>query len=231
MGGRIDCYIDLASLYSYLAFAYLIKNVETLESHGVQVEFHPILLGAVNAKTGNKPPWSVPAKAHYGSKFEGPRAIAHFDRPNIRPPRDIMPMAHTILPLRTLHHIKRTYPRETFHAVLEHYFRAFWTPPNLNLTQVDVLANVLGAAGTFSAGECEAILTAATTPEVKDLLTAATGEALARGAFGAPWLWATDGQGRSEPFFGSDRFNYVFRFLGLPYQDVELLPVGQSSKL
>lgn len=48
-------------------------------------------------------------------------------------------------------------------------------------------------------------MAAATTQEVKDLLTAATGEALERGAFGAPWLWVTDGEGRGEPFFGSDR--------------------------
>lgn len=58
MGGRIDCYLDLgesrshvcmcaiavtdncrtASLYSYLGFTYLIKNLEMLEAHDVQVE-------------------------------------------------------------------------------------------------------------------------------------------------------------------------------------------------
>lgn len=56
-------------------------------------------------------------------------------------------MAHTILPLRTLHYIKRTHPRETYHAVIEDYFHAFWTPPNLNLTKVDVLAKVLAECG------------------------------------------------------------------------------------
>lgn len=115
-------------------------------------------------------------------------------------------MAHTILPLRTLHYIKRTYPRETYHAVLEHYFHAFWTPPNLNLTQVEVLARVLAQSDQFSPKECEAILAAAKTQEVKDELTVATQEALERGAFGSPWLWVTNGEGNSEPFFGSDRF-------------------------
>ncbi|KAJ4423976.1 hypothetical protein N0V82_001405 [Gnomoniopsis sp. IMI 355080] len=231
MGGRIDCYFDIASLYSYLAFAYLIRNLKSIESHGVHVEFHPILLGAVNAQTGNKPPWSVPAKAVYGSKFEGPRATAYFGRPDIRPPKDLMPRAHTILPLRTLHYIKRTYSREIYHAVLENYFHAFWMPPNLNLTQVDVLAKVIAESGKFSSTECEAIMAAATTQEIKDSLTGATQEALDRGAFGAPWLWATNGEGTGEPFFGSDRFGYVYNFLGLPYQDVELLGSGQGSKL
>lgn len=115
-------------------------------------------------------------------------------------------MAHTILPLRTLHYIKRTYPRETYHAVLEHYFHAFWTPPNLNLTQVDVLAKVMAECGQFPLTECEEILAAAQTQEIKQLLTGATQEALVRGAFGAPWLWVTNGEGKGEPFFGSDRF-------------------------
>lgn len=165
-----------------------------------------VFVDSLNLSKGNKPPWSLPAKAAYGSTFEGPRALAHFDRPNVRPPKDIMPMSHTILPLRTLHYIKRTYPRKTFHAVLEHYFKAFWTPPNLNLTQVDVLAKVLGDCGEFSPEECEAILTAAKSQEVKDLLARSTGEALEKGAFGAPWLWVEDGTGRGEPFFGSDRY-------------------------
>lgn len=159
-------------------------------------------------------------------------------------------MAHTILPLRTLHYIKRTYPRETYHDVLEKYFQAFWVPPNHNLTKADVLAKVLAECGKFSPKECEAILAAAQTQEVKDLLTTATQEALGRGAFGAPWLWVTNGQGKSEPFFGSDRFvvtktptrarladhawcrfGYVYQFLGLPYKDIQLLGPGQSSKL
>lgn len=88
---------------------------------------------------------------------------------------------------------------------MEHLFRAFWTPPNRNLTQVDVLAEVLAGFGKFSPGECEAVLAAAKEQEVKDLLTKSTQAALDRGAFGAPWLWVTNGQGKSEPFFGSDR--------------------------
>ncbi|KAF3770163.1 thioredoxin-like protein [Cryphonectria parasitica EP155] len=231
MGGKIDCYFDIASLYSYLGFVYLVDNLSTLKAHGVDVEFHPMLIGAVNAKTGNKPPWSVPAKALYGTNHEAARAVNHFGRPQIRFPKDLMSMGHTILPLRCLHYIKRQYPTETYHAMLEHLFHAFWTPPNLNLTQVDVLAKVLADSGLFSPKECETILVAAKEQEVKDMLTRTTQEALDKGAFGAPWLWVTNAQGKSEPFFGSDRFNYVYKFLGLPYQDVQLLPPGAKPKL
>lgn len=48
-------------------------------------------------REGNKPPWSVPAKAHYGTSYEGPRAAAHFGRPETRFPEDIMAVGHTIL--------------------------------------------------------------------------------------------------------------------------------------
>lgn len=69
-----------------------------------------------------------------------------------------------------------------------------------------MLTKVLGECGKFSSEECEAILAAAQTQEVKDMLTGATQEALGRGAFGAPWLWVTNVDGKGEPFFGSDRF-------------------------
>jgi glutathione S-transferase kappa 1 len=64
---------------------------------------------------------------------------------------------------------------------------------------------------------------------MKDLLTATTQEALDRGAFGAPWLWVTNEEGKSEPFFGSDRFHFVYQYLGLPFQDITLLAPGETS--
>ena len=42
------------------------------------------------------------------------------------------------------------------------------------------------------------------------------------GAFGAPWFWMTrDGVG--EPSFGSDRFHYMYQFLGVPYRKMEVM--------
>lgn len=230
MGGRIDCYVDIASLYSYLGFVHLVNNLKTLESHGVQVEFHPILLGAVMAKSGNSPPWTLRAKARYGA-IEGPRATAQAGRPDIRFPEELMPMAHTVLPLRALHYIKSHHPREKYHAALEHLFHKFWTPPNLNLSQADVLAGVLADYKGFSSEECKLILEGARSQEMKDALTRSTQSALDKGAFGAPWLWVRNDKGVAEPFFGSDRFHHVYKFLGLPYQDLELLPPGGRAKL
>lgn len=157
--------------------------------------------------TGNKPPWTVKAKARYGS-IEGPRATAHAGRPDIRLPKDLMPMAHTVLPLRALHYIKANHPCETYHAALEHFFHRFWTPPNLNLSQPDVLSRVLAEFEGFTPQERDRILAGARSQEMKDALTKSTQSALDKGAFGAPWLWVRNDEGEAEPFFGSDR--YVF---------------------
>ncbi|KAK1756164.1 hypothetical protein QBC47DRAFT_401062 [Echria macrotheca] len=80
MGRRIDCYIDIASFYSYLAFLEIQRNRDLLSSHSVHVEFHPVLLGGINVGSGNKPPWTNPVKAAY-LVFDAQRATARF--PNL----------------------------------------------------------------------------------------------------------------------------------------------------
>lgn len=160
----------------------------------------------------------LPARAHYLAHYEAPRAQAQFRRPHIRQPKDLMAVGLTVLPLRCLHHVKARYPRATYHALVEHLYRRFWYPPNADLTKVEVLREALlefdGGDGNkkFSADECAAILEAAQAREAKDALARATGEALERGAFGAPWLWVTPdgGDKKAEPFFGSDRCGFFF---------------------
>ncbi|KXX82568.1 Glutathione S-transferase kappa 1 [Madurella mycetomatis] len=250
MGGRIDCYFDIASLYSYLAFLELQKNRELLASHNVEVEFHPVLLGAINAGSGNRPPWTLPAKATYGV-FDARRAIARFPGLQVQFPADLMKMGMTVLPLRCLHYIKRTRPPHVFLSALHYLFHLFWSPPNTDLTKPESVAQALGevpnefigvlggeAGGVagqeklFTAEEVQEIMRAAGTDEIKELLKITTQRALDQGAFGNPWLWVTNRKGKGEPFFGSDRFHFVYRFLGLPYRDVTLLPSAEDkSKL
>ncbi|KAK4158012.1 glutathione S-transferase kappa 1 [Chaetomidium leptoderma] len=252
MGGKIDCYLDLASLYSYLTFLELQKNRDLLASHNVEVEFHPVLLGAINAGSGNRPPWTLPAKASYGL-FDARRAIARHHPLSLAFPKNLMKSGMTVVPLRCLHYIKQHHPATTFEAALHHLFHLFWAPPNRDLTTVESVAEALGevpAVGVFdygssrsqaapgdgkllfTEGEVQGIIAAAGGEEMKTVLKRTTQEALDKGAFGAPWLWVTDGQGKAEPFFGSDRFHFVYGFLGLPYRGVTLLPVGgEKGKL
>jgi glutathione S-transferase kappa 1 len=173
--------------------------------------------------SGNKPPWTLPAKAKYGA-FDARRSALRVNKPEISPAKDFMSMTMTILPLRALHHIKLSYPAKVFETAFHYLFYVFWTPPNLNITKPDVLLQVLssapedfvGAKGKaaegyegskklFSIEEAEAIVAAASDVKIKECLKRTTQEALDKGAFGAPWMWVTNDKGKGEPFFGSDR--------------------------
>lgn len=132
-------------------------------------------------------------------------------------------------PQRCLLYIKAHYPAQTFLTTLHYLFHLFWSPPNADLTTPEAVARALadvpaGFAGPspspspgsktavdgkkklFTAEQVRAIVAAATEgEEMKSALKRVTQEALDKGAFGAPWLWVSDGNGGEEPFFGSDR--------------------------
>lgn len=111
----------------------------------------------------------------------------------------------------------------------------FWSPPNLDLTLPENVAKALlecpadfdgsttAAQGSdsekkkkkkklFTKEQVEEIMKGTETPQIKEALKNTTQEALDKGAFGNPWIWVTDGEGREEPFFGSDRYVLVSIF-------------------
>ncbi|KAJ7129331.1 DSBA family oxidoreductase [Mycena epipterygia] len=222
-GGKIDCYLDCTSFYGYLAFKHLLANREVLQGHGVEVEFHPVFLGGINVGSGNKPPWSLPAKAAYGV-YDGNRSKNYFNSTDIRTP-SFFPIL-SILPQRGMIYIKDHYPRDKFETVFLDLFRVLWVPPQIDLSKPDNFKNFL--LKSFTSSEADAIIAGAGTPEYKTKLTEITKMVVEeQGAFGCPWFWVTNAQGKSEPFFGSDRFHFIFEFLSLPWQDIRLLPNGE----
>ncbi|KAK7063665.1 putative glutathione S-transferase kappa 1 [Favolaschia claudopus] len=222
MAGHIECYLDISSLYSFLAYVFLLKRKELLASHGVTVDFTPIFLGGVNVGSGNKPPWNLPAKQAYGSAFEVPRAIKYFGVPELRVP-EFFPIM-TVLPQRALCYIKETFPQSTFEKAWLAFFQANWIPPHTNLSEPDTFRSFLTEKKLFSDEEADAILAATKDKKWKDKLLENTKTVLELGAFGAPWIMVRNAGGKEEPFFGSDRFHYVWQYLGLPWQDYDLLP-------
>ncbi|KAJ4412112.1 hypothetical protein N0V85_003730 [Neurospora sp. IMI 360204] len=226
-GGKIDVYMDIVSLYSYLAFLDLQRNSELLKAHNVEVEFHPVLLGAINVGSGNKPPWTLPAKAIYGA-HDARRSIARFPGLVIQTPKDLMAISKTIVPNRALHFIKSHHPASTFLTTLHYLMHLFWSPPNLNLTLPENVAKALlecpetfdgsekegtnlndGKKLLFTKTQVEEIIKGTETPPVKEALKKATQEALESGAF-----------------------HFIYKFLDLPFQDVTLLPPGgKEAKL
>lgn len=86
----------------------------------------------------------------------------------------------------------------------------------------------------FDEAEVKEVMRLMATKEFKDALTANTKKALDLGAFGAPWFWLTNANGEQEPCFGSDRWAYMWGFMGVPFHDLEIVDKtqkGRKSKL
>ncbi len=101
---------------------------------------------------------------------------------------------------------------------------------HIDVSTPENLAIALRDAGVFSDTEVADIIAGAARPEIKQELTATTERVVKElGAFGCPWFWVSDGKGRQEPFFGSDRFHFMWDYLGLSHRDLEL--VGEKGRL
>jgi len=211
------------SPYSYFALLHLEKNRETLSQHKVDIDVIPVFLGGINVGSGNKPPWTLPAKAAY-STHDSARAKRHFGVPTLQTP-PFFPIL-SLLPQRALGFVKEAYPR-LFIAVFLTIFSAMWQHGE-DVSNPDVLAKVLQQH--FSNDEARKILESANSAPYKQLLNDKTREALDRGAFGCPWFFVRNSKGKEEPFFGSDRFHYMWEYLELPWKDVELeLPAKEAK--
>ncbi|ODA80067.1 hypothetical protein RJ55_03025 [Drechmeria coniospora] len=229
-GGRIDCYIDIASVFSYAAFVDLLANRSKLEANGVQVEIHPVFLGGIMQGSGNTPPWTLQGKAKYLS-YDVPRTMAARNITGWGTPPNLFELARTMSPLRALLYIKEHFPPAAFDATMLLLFTKFWTPPHVSLADdanlAAALAEVTMGGGDddkrklFSDDDVRAIMEGR--GGMRDRLKQETGRALELGAFGTPWIWVTNADGQSEPFFGSDRFGQIYSFLGIAFQDVQVL--------
>ncbi|TEY39727.1 hypothetical protein BOTCAL_0451g00040 [Botryotinia calthae] len=203
MPGHIDCYLDCS-------LVHLRKNREVLLSHHVTINLIPVFLGGINHGSGNKPPWTLPAKAKYG-KLDSARTTAYHGLPNLQAPEFFPPV--TLL---------SRYSIEVFETTWLEIFHALWVPPQKNITIPEIFTDFLNALGTFDQKEVEEIVQNATEKEWKDKLLENTKVALEQGAFGAPWMWVRNEEGKEEPFFGSDRFHFMWRFLGVEFRDLEI---------
>lgn len=92
---------------------------------------------------------------------------------------------------------------------------------NIDISKPEHLGQLLKSRG-YSDAEVKDILAAASSPEYKEALTSNTQKALDLGAYGAPWFWVRNSEGKEEPFFGSDRL-VLLLFAGV---FVYLLVVG-----
>lgn len=43
-------------------------------------------------------------------------------------------------------------------------------------------------------------------------------------------MWVRNDEGKEEPFFGADRFHFMWEFLGVRWRDIEIIPRGGIEK-
>lgn len=189
----IDFFYDIGSPYSYLC-ATQIDGVAA--KHGREVQWRPMLLGAVFKATGNEMPARIPAKAKWmlqdldlWSKSYG----VPFSFPPSFPPNTVRAMRACVFAG------ERGKVREMSLALFEGYWARGIDPSSEE--GIQHAANAVGLAP----GD---VLAAIETQPIKDGLRKSTDDAIARGVFGAPALFVG-----GQLFWGNDRLPLLDRLL------------------
>lgn len=195
MSTSIDFYFDFSSPYSYIAA----HEIEALAArHGRAVNWNPILLGAIFKATGSAPLVDFPLKGQYAVRdFE---RSARFAGLKMKMP-SAFPIS-TVNSARAVLWVKKNLPQRTGDFVRAVGMAYFAHDRAINDAAVlQDIANGLGLDGA-------AVVAGTQEAEIKDALKLATETALARGVFGAPFIFVDD-----EPFWGQDRLAQIDRWL------------------
>ena len=191
----IDFYFDYSSPYGYFS-AMMIDGLAA--RHGRNVNWKPILLGAVFKVTGGRPLPTLPLKGNYSKRDMARSACFHNIEFNF-PSR--FPIA-TQAPARAFYWVNQRDPvlaRELAKALYRAYFVA-----DRDISSPDVTADVATTQGLRR----DDVLAALNDAGVKDKLRIEVDAAIECGVFGSPYI-VIDG----EPFWGVDRFDQIERWL------------------
>ena len=202
MSTQLDFYFDFGSPTAYLAYRRL-TQLETL--YDLEIVYKPMLLGGVFKATGNSTPMVIAAKGNYMSEHDMPRFAKRYG---------VELVFNPFFPINTLYLMRGVFAAIHLNCLpvyLDAVYTAMWIEQK-NMGDLDIVANVLSAAAL----DAQALLAAAQQPQIKQALIAATEEAVARGAFGAPTMYIGD-----EMFFGQDRLDFV---------EERLLPSGFATR-
>ncbi|AZL68443.1 MULTISPECIES: 2-hydroxychromene-2-carboxylate isomerase [Pseudomonas] len=191
MSKTVEFYFDLGSPASYLAWTQL---PALCARYDAQLLYRPMLLGGVFQATGNASPAMVPAKGRY-MFIDLKRFADRYGVPFGLPPG--FP-ANTLNLMRGVIGTQLRAP-ERFEALLKVLFEGMWRQQR-NLSDAAVLEATLKEGGF----DPEVLLGLAVQDEVKQALKDATGQAVARGVFGAPTCFVGE-----QMFFGQDRLDFV----------------------
>jgi 2-hydroxychromene-2-carboxylate isomerase len=195
----IDFYFDFTSPYGYLAS----QKIEALAAkHGRSVTWRPYLLGAAFKVNGSRPPTEVPLKSDY-VKRDFPRS-ARFHGVAYRHP-SVFPVA-AVAATRAFYWAAAQDPKKAV-ELAKAIYKAYFTE-DVNIAEAENVVRTAAAAGY----PADAVRAALNDQGVKDRTRAEVDAAVAKGAFGSPYV-VVDG----EPFWGIDRFDQLARWLDKPF--------------
>lgn len=195
MAGPIEFYFDFSSPFGYLAG----EKIDAIAArYGREVLWRPFLLGAVFKITGGVPPMSVPIKGEYYQR-DFPRS-ARYHGIEYRQPT-AFPI-NSVAPSRAFYWLDSTDPVRA-KALARALYRAYF----LDNVDISSAENTIAVAAKMGLN-ADAMRAGMNDPAVKDRTRAEGEKAIAKGAFGAPYI-IVDG----EPFWGADRLDQVDKWL------------------
>lgn len=184
-------YFDFVSPYTYLAQTQL---PALLERTGSEIEYKPILLGALHKSHEMVSPAFIPAKASWLAR-DCKMWAKHYDVPM----KWCKPFPFNSLFLqRAAAYVQQTQP-ELMGTFVNRTFQALWEE-KLDSTDPQALGEFLQSLGL----DAEAVLAATQQDEIKNVVKANTSEAKEVGLFGAPGFVVGE-----HVLFGQDRLHFV----------------------
>jgi 2-hydroxychromene-2-carboxylate isomerase len=191
----IDFYFDFSSPYGYLAS----HKIDALAAkHGRDVNWRPVLLGAVMKITGTTPLPNIPLKGDYARRDFLRSARLHdvkFRLPSV------FPIASQA-PARAFYWLHAQDPARAKQLAAALYHAYFVDDVNISNPE-----DTVAVSEKFGL-DADAVRTALNDTAVKDLVKGEVDAAIKLGVFGSPYI-VVDG----EPFWGMDRFDQIEKWL------------------
>ena len=191
----IEYYFDFSSPYGYFASE---KIDELAGRYGREVDWRPILLGAIFKVTGMQPLPLLPVKGDY-YKHDFGRSARWFGIPFKFP--GVFPISG-VTPSRAFYWVKTQDPARA-KQLAKALYRAFFVD-DIDVSNAE---NTLAVAEKIGIDRI-ALAAGMSAIEIKERLKSEVDAALAQGVFGSPYF-IVDG----EPFHGADRLDQVERWL------------------
>uniref|UniRef100_A0A914WZY3 Glutathione S-transferase kappa n=1 Tax=Plectus sambesii TaxID=2011161 RepID=A0A914WZY3_9BILA len=215
----ISLFFDVVSPYAWIGFESLTRYRTVWP---IELKLRPYYLGGVMRATGNKPPMLVPAKGmqmakdlDYQKKYWGIPLNAPSD------PFNSMITKGTLLPQRFLTAVNEDAP-DFLEAAARELWMRIWSRDE----PIDTIDNLKEVAKKIGLPDADKIIGRCNDEKVKQKLTDTTQEAVASGAFGAPWI-VLDVDGKQHCFWGSDRLHIIADLIGEQFPG----PLLEKSKL